>query len=251
MPAATDHARMRLLEEVSLAAWPALMTVLDDGWVIRLSGGHTKRANSATVLTASSRPLLDKVAYVESLFARHSLPPVFRMTALAETDLDRLLDGRGYRRAEESIVMVGPIAGQPLAGAHAVVVREGVEPDWVAAYARLQDIDASRSAMLMRMMELIAPMHATARINDGGKIVGFGLGVVDRGSMGVFEVLTHPSVRRRGLARQIMTGLAAWGRAAGAHQSYLQVVATNAAAIRLYEDLGYVEAYRYWYRIGG
>lgn len=241
-----------MLEEIGLAAWPAQMTVLDDGWVIRLSGGHTKRANSVTVLAASSRPVADKIAYAEGLFARHAVPPVFRLTELADAGLDRLLDARGYHRAEESIVMVAPFAGQGAsAAASAVTITEGVDPEWVAAYAGLQGLDAARTATLMRMMELIAPQHATARIVEDGIIIGFGLGVVDRGCMGVFEVLTHPSARRRGIARQIMMALSAWGLACGARQSYLQVVATNVAAIPLYQDLGYEESYRYWYRIGG
>jgi ribosomal protein S18 acetylase RimI-like enzyme len=239
-----------MLEEMGLAAWPAQMTLLDDGWVIRLSGGHTKRANSVTVLAPSTRPVADKIAHAEGLFARHAAPSVFRLTELADVGLDRLLDRRGYRRAEESIVMVAPLCG-PQTSAGSAVVTEGVAPDWVGAYARLQGLDAARAATLMRMMELIAPPHATARIVEAGIIVGFGLGVVDRGLMGVFEVLTHPSVRRRGIARQVMTALFAWGAACGARQTYLQVVATNAAAIRLYRDLGYEEAYHYWYRIGG
>jgi ribosomal protein S18 acetylase RimI-like enzyme len=120
----------------------------------------------------------------------------------------------------------------------------------VSAYAELQHLDPVHTGALQQMMASIAPRHATAKIVENGEIIGFGLGVVDRGALGVFEVLTHPSARRRGIARHIMSALMAWGAASGAHETYLQVVATNAAAIRLYADLGYKEAYRYWYRIG-
>lgn len=240
-----------MLEELALAAWPAHMTVLDDGWVIRLSGGHTKRANSVTALASSTRPLTDKVAYAESLFVRHDLTPVFRLTALADAGLDGMLEARGYRRAEESVVMIAPLADQPIVADARIVVSNGVSRDWVSAYAALQHLDPARTSALQQMMTSIAPRQATAQVEENGVIVGFGLGVVDRGVIGVFEVLTHPSARRRGIARQIMAALLAWGATCGARETYLQVVATNAAAIRLYADMGYQEAYRYWYRIGG
>ena len=34
---------IRQMEERSMNAWPSLQTILDDGWVIRLANGYTKR----------------------------------------------------------------------------------------------------------------------------------------------------------------------------------------------------------------
>ena len=44
-----QHAE-RLLEELTLNAWPSLRTVLDDGWLLRFADGHTRRANSVNPL---------------------------------------------------------------------------------------------------------------------------------------------------------------------------------------------------------
>jgi ribosomal protein S18 acetylase RimI-like enzyme len=233
-----------------LAAWPAFTTILDDGWVIRLTAGHTKRANSITALGTSTSPLDMKLANAERLFARHSLPLVFRLTPLADPGLDALLDDRGLRRIEESIVMTASL-GASLASEPDISLREGVTSEWVGAYAAIQRVDTARTQTLQRMMDLIATPHVTATVRDNGTIVGFGLGVLDRGHFGLFEILTHPQARRRGIARRTMTALLAWGANAGAHTAYLQVVAANTSAITLYEDLGFVEAYRYWYRSRG
>jgi GNAT superfamily N-acetyltransferase len=241
-------ARILRLEEKGLAAWPAFMTVLDDGWVIRLTAGHTKRANSITAIGHSRLALEDKLANAEHLFARHGLPLIFRLTPLAEPQLDTLLAARGFHRAEESVVMTAPLApGQ--GSASDVIVAEGVTPEWVEAYARIQNIGAGRTQTLRRMMQLIAAAHATATVRENGDITGFGLAVLDRSDLGLFEILTHPGARRRGIARRIMQALLAWGAAAGARDAYLQVVATNASAISLYADLGFSECYRYWYRL--
>lgn len=49
----------------------------------------------------------------------------------------------------------------------------------------------------------------------------------------------RPSLRRRGLARSMMHDMHGWARAKGAMFAHLEVRAGNAAAIALYEQLGY------------
>jgi hypothetical protein len=38
------------IEELSMNAWPSIQTVLLDGWILRMSNGYTKRANSVNPL---------------------------------------------------------------------------------------------------------------------------------------------------------------------------------------------------------
>jgi len=45
-----ELAAVRGLEERAFNAWPALQTVLVDGWAFRWANGYTKRANSANAL---------------------------------------------------------------------------------------------------------------------------------------------------------------------------------------------------------
>ena len=106
MAAADDpHGALRA-EEACLAVWPALRDVLLDGWLLRFSGGHTRRANAVHVVGPSRRGAGAKVAACESLYAAQGLPPLFRLsTALPQADLTPALDRAGYRPPEdESLV---------------------------------------------------------------------------------------------------------------------------------------------------
>ena len=59
-------------------AWPSLQTVLYDGWVIRVSGGYTKRANSICPIYPSVLDLDEKLRYCEELYTSMRLPVVFK-----------------------------------------------------------------------------------------------------------------------------------------------------------------------------
>ena len=58
-----------------------------------------------------------------------------------------------------------------------------------------------------------------------------------------------PEARRQGLARRITESLYAWAWEKGARFAYLQVVATNAAAMPLYAGQGFRTVYEYEYLV--
>src|SRR5205823_2068265 len=95
----------------------------------------------------------------------------------------------------------------------------------------------------------IASPVGFAQVADNGQPVAFALGVVDGDHVGLFDVLVAPQARRRGLARRLTQSIGAWGHTQGARFAYLQVVATNAAALPLFAALGFETVYSYGYRM--
>ena len=85
-------------------------------------------------------------------------------------------------------------------------------------------------------------------IKQRGKLLALGMAQIEDGWAGLYNIETRTEYRRSGLARRLVIELLTWAERHGAAASYLQVTAANEAAIPLYQSLGFIEAYRYWYR---
>ena len=239
---------IRALEARAFRAWPALKTRSEYGWVQRLSAGYTKRANSINVLEPTN-PLTEGVKdALEAPYRVVGLPPVWRLTPLAPVGADELLAGAGYRRIDESLVQRAALDDRFVVDRE---VRIAAQPsdDWLAGFAALSPVAPQHRETMARMLRSIAAPVGFARVEQDGQPIAFALGVVDGDHVGLFDVLVAPQARRRGLARRLTQSIGAWGRSHGAQFAYLQMVATNTAALPLYADLGFETVYSYAYRV--
>ena len=247
----SDQRTIHELEHFGFNAWPALRTILQGDWILRFADGYTKRANSVNALTpAHGTPpsLLDqRIAGAVAQYARHGQRCVFRITPLLDPQVDALLQARGWVAFDESIIMTADLAAMPMPDA--VVVAAARDAAWSQGYRTFNGVPSERQAIHDRMLDAIAPEAGFATALDAaGMPVAFGLGVVERDHVGLFDIVSDPARRRAGHGRRVAEGLMAWGPARGATRAYLQVVADNARAIALYGKLGFGEAYRHYYR---
>jgi GNAT superfamily N-acetyltransferase len=239
---------IRGLEQRAFRAWPALETTQTAGWVQRLAGGYTKRANSINALNPGFNFTQDLKNELEAPYRTRGLPPVWRLTALAPEGADRFLEAAGYRLIDLSLVQRASLDGGFVADPE-VRIDATPSPDWLAGFAELSPVAPQHRETMARMLHSIAAPVGFARVEDDGQPIAFALGVVDADHVGLFDVLVAPRARRRGLARRLTQSLGAWGRLQGARFAYLQVVATNSAALPLYADLGFETVYSYAYRV--
>ncbi|MGC5011762.1 GNAT family N-acetyltransferase [Streptosporangium sp. DT93] len=104
-------------------AWPAIHRTDADGWVLRASGGVTKRANSVLPL-GEQDDLQAAVERAEGFYAERGLPCVFSIGGGATPGLDGVLEARGYRRVDPTLVMTADLppdeAGKHGSGDHEV-----------------------------------------------------------------------------------------------------------------------------------
>lgn len=243
------------IEEASLNAWPAMRQMLMDGWVLRFSRGFTKRSNSIIPLYPSAAKtradILAKVRYCENLYAREQLQTVFRLTSLQESSvLVALLEQRGYRKVEPSVVL--HLALQDAAGAPDTAHQDfKILPleEWLGVYCQLTGMDEPTRTLHRLILNSITGECCFSALFSDGEPVACGVAVVERELVGLFDIFTAPSARRRGYAGYVVQGLLNWAKERGAAHAYLQVVADNDAAIALYEPLGFARRYHYHYYV--
>lgn len=237
------------IEQASLNAWPALHQVLHDGWLLRFCGGFTKRANSVSIITHGTTPLAERIAFCEDLYRRQGLAPVFRLTdRCPEPGLDDVLAMRGYAHIDPTDVLVAdaaPLASRPHTAA---LEREA----WLDHYTRLSGSPENARrlhGLLLSGIRLPCRFGVVEEDGPSGKeVVACGLAVREADLVGLFDIVTDASHRGRGHGERLTAGLVAWGAQEGARLAYLQVVAANAPAQRLYARLGFRLQHRYWYR---
>ena len=238
------------LEELSLNAWPALQTLLLDGWVLRLADGYTRRANSVNPLYPAAQPLEEKIAACERLYATRGQDVVFKLTPAAQpAGLDECLAERGYQHEADTSVQILDITTASFNPTGEVRLTERVSEAWLADFCRMSDLPERRQPTLRRMLESLAPEHCFISLGEDGESVACGLAVAQDGYAGLFDIITGAAHRNQGHGRRIVHNLLAWARDHNAHTAYLQVMLNNAAAMHLYGAVGFGEVYRYWYRV--
>jgi N-acetylglutamate synthase len=236
------------IEELSLSGWPALQTLVYDGWILRFAEGHTKRSNSVNPLYASTIPLDAKIEACEGLYRGRGLSCAFKLLGLgAHGELDSRLEGRGYERLDETSVRVMDLGGLEHREAEGLELREDFSGEWLEGQCRCSRAEGKRDIVGRILGNLICDKVVVAK-RLGKDLVGFGYGAIDRGQVGIFDIVVREDLRGRGYGEDLVRAILGGARERGANRAYLQVMAGNSVAERLYEKLGFKEAYRYWYR---
>jgi RimJ/RimL family protein N-acetyltransferase len=273
------------LEELAMNAWPALQTVLYDGWMVRFANGYTKRANSVTPLYPGTLWLDEKIYQCEQLFQKKKLRSTFRLSQATNdeqrrlslsqpglrqaqsasaddsmlktptytdiSELDEQLANRGYERIDTTSVQIVDLVEldvEQSRRAYLLPDYSGME-SWLRSFHELSGDHRSDDETHKKMLSNIQGRTGYMVLIVEGEVVTCGLGVIERGYLGIFDVITAVSHRNKGYGTELMQSLLAWGQACDADYSYLQVMTNNPAALNLYTKLGFSEQYQYWYRV--
>ncbi len=250
-----SHDLIRSLESRSMTAWPAFQTLIDDGWVQRFAGGYSGRANSVYPLYAGVAALDAKIDRVEARYRAQGIKPSFKLTTASEpATLEAVLERRGYQSTRSTSLQIADLTLgdlQPAVPPHAeFLIESHLTGDWLTVAGVLREMSEPDLDVMARILRLLVVPAAFVRLVWNGEPVAVGMGVLDDGWIGLFDIATAPAERGKGFGRAICQQIIAWGQFQGAHHAYLQVMLHNTVALHLYESLGFREAYQYWYREG-
>lgn len=239
---------------VEAATWVPATTEVVDGWRLGLSGGFTRRANSALPLgtPADLGATLDRV---EARYAEAGQPAVVRVCSAATSGLADVLAGRGYAETAVTDVLVRDLVALPPAR---VAVPEGVRlavadrPDaawtdgWLGVKARGHAVGTGVAEQVL----LGSPaLYLTAAAPDGTVLAVLRAALAE-GWAGLSCLAVAPDARRRGLGRLLTRSGLRLTAERGARRAFLQVETTNQGAADLYATEGFrpAERYAYWER---
>lgn len=238
------------LEELSLNHWPALSTLFYDGWALRFADGFTKRANSISPLYGSSYKLSDKMEYCRNIYTLHKLPVIYKITPfIRPAELDSALSDSGYAFADLSSVQTRSLLHVRDPEMREVRTSAEATEEWMAHNFQFSSADPRLAPVMRRMLANIRTATCFITLYCDGHPVSSGMAVIERGYVGLYDIVTDAAYRNRGFAEQLILHLLRWAQANGASAAYLAVVAHNVPALRLYAKLGFSEVYTYWYRI--
>jgi ribosomal protein S18 acetylase RimI-like enzyme len=243
-----DHSLILGLESRLVNAWPSFDYQAYDGWLLRLADGYTKRANSATPLCPGATLDEALVDHMAARFLAADLRPTFRLNGLQAPEVDRILAERHFREVEPAHVLAAPVDGDCEPDSE-VAIAPRFSKQWVHEASQAYGDDKADEASLMGIVSRIRQKTAFATLLLDERPVAWGLGVVERGYVGLYDIVVAPDLRGIGLGRRVVLSLMAWGCTQGAHTAYLQVREENEIARSLYGTLGFRLAYRYTHRV--
>lgn len=237
------------LEELSLNAWPALETIIYRGCLLRFSNGYTKRANSANALYVKDEDIENLIAYSENAYKERRLPTVFKIIDIdSYRRLDLMLETFGYEKIDTTHVMTVDFNKIDTMGDHEITLDERFSDEWLTAFSRCSRLAESYEATAREILGRIGIETIVASLSESGRIVACGFGAVEDNHIGFFDIVVDESHRGRGFGKRIMNGIIEAAKAKRLGTGYLQVLASNSVAKKLYEGLGFRRAYTYWCR---
>ncbi|OBB72174.1 GNAT family N-acetyltransferase [Mycobacterium sp. 852014-52144_SCH5372336] len=227
LPAAPVRtADIRNVEHAAALAWPGVDQKWLGGWLLRASGGHTHRGNSAVPLGFDADATA--IPTIISWYGERGLTPWLSIP-------DRL-----FRLIAKSPHLETEVLTSDLSD---TVVDERVTltttPDaaWLHLYRRAVPVDVLTAVIDGEVAFATIPGAAVGRAAVTTAPCG-------RRWVGLSAVRVDERARGAGLARALCSTLLGWGAQRGATGGYAQVLVDNAVALGLYRSMGFQKQHR-------
>ena len=245
--------RIAQLETLAADALPAQVCKPLDGWRLRYNARVTRRANSVLAEEqVGTIALADKLRQVEAFYANLGARARFQLCPASQpANLDKVLAKRGYLREPGAKVQVADLgkvtANLTPSKSAAVELSDQPSDTWLEVFEAVEKTGDDKQQVRREMFRALE-QAAFVLVRLNAQPAAVGLGVYGGRHVGIFNMATLAEQRRRGAATAVLSELAQWGAAQGAHTLYLQVAAGNVTAQQAYARVGFetLYAYHYW-----
>ena len=251
---ASDIALASRVEDASLNASAPPQQHWLDGWLVRYSPGTAKRARSINAVAQGRMSVPEKLRLAEPIYRQAGLELMVRITPFSQPEgLDAMLAAMGLNVLDDTRVMIsGHLQALPATP--------------LPAGCRWEPTDHNRFAQVVGQLRGSPEDHCAAHAqrllaspvpyqgwlvysNDSQDILGCAQIAIEADMAGLYDVFTAPAARGRGIAAALCAHLLRCAATQGASVAYLQVDSDNIAARKVYQQLGFADAYSYHYRV--
>ena len=233
------------LENLSDTTWPATEIIEFGKWRLRISDGFTMRANS--VLPTGAGPigepplaLADAVEHVIKIYRDKGLTPTFTLPLPIYQELDEYLESQGWQIKVGAQFLIKDID----------LIETEIFSQFnykILDYPSEEWLGLQSDHRLENLMQRYPAKYGVIKSGESVKAVG------RIATLGTWAMATRlfvdPSHRGKGLAQQLMLLLMVAAKEDGATKIALQVDLENAAALALYDSMGFRLHHKYVYRV--
>jgi len=238
------------IEELTMNAWPSLQTILMEGWIIRMSSGYTKKANSVNPLYSFENNLDQKINYCENIFRQNNLPIIYRIIECEEHKIiDKRLEELEYQKIYLSSVQICNDIKRINNKAGQITINKVLNENWRKCFYQCNNITSIETINIIEnMLNNIRQSIISVYKMDNETFAGCGYGVIEKGFVGLFDIIVKEEFRGKGYGKEIVEAILEKAEETGIKKAYLSVANDNMIAKKMYEKLGFKEIYKYWYR---
>jgi len=237
--------RVLELDQICNSTWPATENLENSGWLMRAAGGVTNRANSVLPLIASleAGPLKDfseKLAIVQEFYRHRNLPTIFQVALPTWQVLYEKLLSIGAVETLRGNTMVTDLTSdkQKIPTGIDIVKSNQLSTDWLEVHP---------TPGIEKILLGCTATYLTV-VKDGHTVAACRIALANEWSS-ITRVYVHQEFRGQGLGKAIVAAALEASFEQGATKAVLQVEASNATAIGVYESLGFNFHHEYSYLV--
>ena len=227
--------RVLELDQICNLTWPATEELEHSGWLMRAAHGVTNRANSVLPLEANLEvgALLnfdEKLAIAQEFYKARNLPTIFQVALPTWQALSEKLQSIGAVETLCGNTMVADLTSskQIVSTEFEIVQSNQPSDEWLAVQP---------TPGIEKIMSRCASTYLTVVKN--GRAIATCRFALAKDWTSITRVYVHPEFRGQGLAKAIVAAALEASFEQGATKAVLQVEASNAIAIGVYESLGF------------
>jgi ribosomal protein S18 acetylase RimI-like enzyme len=227
--------RVLELDQICDLTWPATENIKNSGWLMRAAGGVTNRANSVLPLAASLEDgalnnFAEKLAIAQEFYSERNLPTIFQVALPTWQILSDKLRSLGAVETLRGNTMVTDLtsAKQKIPAGIEIAQSNQFDNKW---------LEVQPTPGIERILSGCAATYLTLVSN--GQTVATCRIALSNGWSSITRVYVHKNFRGNGLGKVIVAAALEASFEQGATKAVLQVEASNAIAIGVYESLGF------------